>query len=56
MNHDLENYYQVRKTYGELKKRDPDLAVQFAYLDMKGEEATRAAEISGVREVVVWEQ
>jgi tetratricopeptide (TPR) repeat protein len=54
--HDLENYYEVRKVYAELKARDPDLALRFAYLDMKGEEATRAAEIGGVSEVVLWEE
>jgi tetratricopeptide (TPR) repeat protein len=55
-NHDLENYYQVKKVYSELKARDPDLALRFAYLDMKGEEATRAAEVTGVKGVVVWEE
>ncbi len=54
--HDLENYFQVRKVYAELKARDPDLALQFAYLDLKGEEATRAAEAGGVAGVVLWEE
>jgi tetratricopeptide (TPR) repeat protein len=56
VNHDLENYFAAKKFYAELKARDPDLALQFAYLDMKGEEATRAAEVSGVGGTVVWEQ
>jgi len=56
VNHDLENYFAVKKAYGELKKLDPDLAVQYAYLDLKGEEATRAGEIGGVRGGVVWEE
>jgi hypothetical protein len=55
-NHDLENYFQARKVYAELKEKDPDLAMKFAYLDLKGEEATRSAEISGVQGVVVWEE
>ena len=54
VNHDLENYYQVRKVYAVLKSKDPELAAKFSYLDLKGEEATRAAEISGVNEVVLW--
>jgi hypothetical protein len=56
VNHDLENYYQVKKVYVELEERDPDLAQKFAYLDLKGEEATRAAEANGVKGVVIWEE
>ncbi len=56
VNHDLENYYQVKKMYAALKTRDPDLAQKFAYLDLKGDEATRAAEIRGVSGVVIWEE
>jgi tetratricopeptide (TPR) repeat protein len=55
-NHDLENYGTVKKLYAELKARDPDLAQQFAYLGLKGEEATRAADVGGVSGVVVWEE
>ena len=46
----------VKKLYAELKARDPDLALQFAYLDLKGEEAARAANIAGLNGVVVWEE
>jgi hypothetical protein len=53
-NHDLENYGIVKKVFAELKKSDPDLAQQFAYLDLKGEEATRAADASGMSGIVVW--
>lgn len=53
-NQRLENYGAVKKYYGELKKADPSLAEQFAYLDLRGEEATRAAEISKADEVIVW--
>lgn len=54
--HDLENYFAAKKAYTELKARDPDLALEFAYLDLKGEEATRAANAAGVNGVVVWEE
>ncbi len=54
--HDLEDYFRVRKVFAALKERDPDLAMQFAYLDLKGEEATRAANVAGVGGVVVWEE
>jgi tetratricopeptide (TPR) repeat protein len=56
VNHDLENYFAAKKFYADLKERDPDLALQYAYLDMRGEEATRAAEVSGVEATVVWEE
>ena len=54
--HDLENYYLAKKAYAELLALDPNLALRFAYLALKGEEATRSAEISGVAGVVVWEE
>ena len=54
--HELENYYLSKKTYGEIQELDPDLAERFAYLDLKGEDATRAAEASGTRNTFVWEE
>jgi tetratricopeptide (TPR) repeat protein len=54
--HDLEDYFRVKTVYAELKAKDPDLALQFAYLDLKGEEATRAANVAGASGVVVWEE
>ncbi len=54
--HDLQDYFRVKKVYAELKARDPDLALHYAYLDLKGEEATRSAEVSGVGGTVVWEE
>ena len=56
INHDVENYYAVKKYYGDLKDVDPTLAEQFAYLDLKGEEASRAADISGAKEVLLWSE
>jgi tetratricopeptide (TPR) repeat protein len=54
VNHELENYGSVRTAYEELKKVDPGLATQFAYLDLRGDEAARAAEISKAKEVTLW--
>ena len=53
-NHELENYGSVREAYEKLKSIEPDLAVRFAYLDLRGDEAERASAIADVREVVVW--
>ncbi|MEI6873742.1 MAG: tetratricopeptide repeat protein [Spirochaetota bacterium] len=53
-NHDLENYGMAKAAYEKLKTLDPSLAGQFGYLALKGEEGIRAADISGVKDLVVW--
>ncbi len=53
-NHALENYSIAKAAYADLQAVAPDLAQQFAYLDLRGEEATRAADVSGVLGTVVW--
>jgi len=54
--HELENYGTVSESYDKLKTIDPGLAERFAYLDLRGDEAARAAEVSEVMEVVVWDE
>ena len=54
--HELENYGLVSRHYEHLSRLDPELAIRFSYLDFRGDEATRAAEIANVTEVVVWEE
>ncbi len=56
VNHELENYGIVKVEYEKLKKIDPLLAERFSYLALKGDEASRAAKISAVKEVVVWDE
>ena len=56
VNHELENYGLVNKSYQKLIAVDPDLADQFAYLDLRRDEAARAAEMSAIKEVVVWDE
>jgi tetratricopeptide (TPR) repeat protein len=56
VNHDVENYYAVKKYFTDLKTLDPGLAEQFSYLDLKGEEASRAADITGAKEVLLWSE
>ena len=53
-NHELENYGSVRLAFEELKRTDPGLAAQFAYLDLRGDEAARAADISKAKEAMLW--
>ncbi len=54
-NHALENYSIAKKAYQDLQNKDPELAQKFAYLDLRGEEATRAADQSQVKKVVIWQ-
>ena len=54
--HDIENYATVKKAFGELKQVDPDLASRFAYLELKGEESTRAADIAQVKDLIIWQE
>ena len=54
--HELENYGLVSRHYESLVRLDPELAIRFSYLDFRGDEATRAAEIANITDVVVWEE
>jgi tetratricopeptide (TPR) repeat protein len=56
VDHDLENYGTARTAYRKLQEIDPGLAARFSYLDLRGDEAQRAAEAAGVREVLLWEE
>jgi tetratricopeptide (TPR) repeat protein len=54
VNHQLENYGAVRKYYEALKSANPALADRYAYLDLRGEEGAKAAEASGLRDLIEW--
>src|SRR6056297_1218294 len=54
--HELENYGFAERDYGRLKLLAPKTARRFAYLDFRGEEASRAADAAGLRGKVVWEE
>jgi tetratricopeptide (TPR) repeat protein len=54
VSHDMENYGAVKKYYTELKSLDPAMAERFSYLELRGDDGARAAEISGARGVMVW--
>ncbi len=53
-NHAMENYSSAKKAYDDLTAVNPALAQQFAYLGLRGEEATRAADVTGVKGMVIW--
>ena len=55
MNHELENYGIVGMLYAKLVELDPELADRFRYLDLRGEEATRAADVTRVKGLVIWD-
>jgi len=54
VHHELENYGLVKMYFDKIKVSDPKLAQRFAYLDLRGEEGSRAAEISEMKGVVQW--
>ena len=54
--HRLENYGAARENYRKLKILDPVQANRFAYLEMRGEESSRAAKASGAENDIIWEE
>lgn len=55
-NHEQENYGAAQEAYAALKKVDPSLAAQYAYLELKGTEAEQAAKAGKVTGKVEWEE
>jgi tetratricopeptide (TPR) repeat protein len=51
---ETENYAPIGELYRKLLDIDPNLAAQFAYLDVKGDASTRAADQGGAREYMLW--
>lgn len=56
VNHELENYGIVREAYDRLKEIAPEIAERFAYLTLRGEEASRAADLDDVKGAVLWDE
>jgi formylglycine-generating enzyme required for sulfatase activity/tetratricopeptide (TPR) repeat protein len=54
VNHELENYGIVRNIYQKLKSISVGLSAKYKYLELRGDEATRAAEVAGVQDQVLW--
>jgi len=54
--HAMENYGSVKPLYERLSKIDPMLAERFSYLGLKGDDAVRAAQSSGLMGSVAWEE
>ena len=54
VHHELENYGEARAAFAAIRDIDPALAERFAYLDLRGEEASRAAEASQVKGEMLW--
>ena len=54
--HSVENFADSKEFYARLKEVDPDLAIRFTYLDLKGDEATRAGAVGRLKEEVLWEE
>jgi hypothetical protein len=56
VNHDMENFGQAKDAMAALKKLDPDLAARFSYLEAKGDDTSRAADVERLKEEVVWSE
>jgi len=54
INQQLQNYGTAKKYYDELKATDPATADRYAYLGLKGEEGTKAAEALGIQNQLEW--
>jgi tetratricopeptide (TPR) repeat protein len=52
--HWLQAYHLARLGHEELQRCSPEIAAQFSYLSVSGEDAERAAEANGVKEIMVW--
>ncbi|OHD68730.1 MAG: hypothetical protein A2177_03700 [Spirochaetes bacterium RBG_13_68_11] len=55
-NHEQENYGAAQEAFTALKKVDPTLASQYAYLELQGTEADQAAKAGNVIDKVEWEE
>lgn len=55
-NHEIENYGTARRAYAKLQDVSPSLANRFAYLDLRGEEADRAAQAGDVDGMILWSE
>ena len=56
VNHDLEQYEKTATAFSMVKQLDPALAERFSYLDLQGEASSRAADITQLKGVMVWEE
>ena len=54
--HELEQYREARRAYAELMRNDRQLAERFAYLGSGDGSGQRAADVTALAEVVIWEQ
>ena len=56
VNHDLENYGISEEVFNKLRQVSPATAAKFAYLDLRGAEAERAAVAGNLKEEMIWQE
>jgi tetratricopeptide (TPR) repeat protein len=56
INHEMENYAQVKQSYEKLAKVSPALAEQNKYLALQGDQAARAGEVQGRKGDMPWQE
>ena len=54
VSHELENFGTVRRLYDQLKLESPELALEFDYLETRGEQASRASDAAQTQSQVIW--
>jgi len=55
-NHELENYGSTKAAFDKLRTVRPALAERFAYLEFRGTDTARAADIEALRSEIMWEE
>jgi len=55
-NHELENYGSAKKFYNKLKIIDPEIAIEYAYIELGTEATARASDLSRMKDVMIWEE
>lgn len=56
INYALENYGSARDAYDKLKSIDPELASEYDYLELVGDEARLRARETMEKEIILWEE
>ena len=56
VNHELENYAEAEEIYSKLKIVDAGFAEEFAYLNLRGEDGSRASGINKRQVTILWDE
>ena len=54
--YELNDFESAKESYRKMKKIDPNLAVQYAYIEIGSEDSVRASDRSGMKDAIIWEE